>query len=173
MEQIEIWKDILTKEGRYQISTIGNVRSVGRIIKYYLPKLKKHVYKEIKCTLLKQFVCNKYKKVSIDQKLISVHRLVAEAFIENTENKPQVNHINGIKDDNRVENLEWVTRSENMIHSYSVLKNVTSNRKLTNMQVNEIRLYFESKKHKQVELSLMYNVSISTISKIINLYHYI
>lgn len=82
----------------YSISNFGNVRNdkTGRILKYYTKP-------------------SGYKQVQLGRKTIPqyVHRLVAIAFIPNTDNKPQVNHINGDKGDNRAENLEWVTASEN------------------------------------------------------------
>lgn len=72
-------------------------------------------------------------------KQLLVHRMVAEAFIPNPENKPQVNHKNGDKTDNRVENLEWVTASENVKHAYRELGIHPWNRKLTDEQVRAIR----------------------------------
>lgn len=62
-----------------------------------------------------------YPKVCLRGKVVTIHRIIAKAFIPNHENKPEVNHINGIKTDFRVSNLEWVTRSENQKHSWEKL----------------------------------------------------
>lgn len=69
------------------------------------------------------------------RKSVYVHRLVAEFFIPNPDNKPEVNHKNGIRDDNRIENLEWVTHEENMIHSRDVLKNHPANNTIAILNV--------------------------------------
>ena len=107
---------------------------------------------------------------------IRVHRIVAEVFIPNPDKKPFVNHINGIKDDNRVDNLEWVTGSENMQHAYSTGLQIPLKREsspssvLNSKQIDEIRACYipRDSEYGQMALSRKYGVSRSCIEDIVH-----
>lgn len=107
----EIWKDIKGYEGLYQISNLGNVKS--------FPRKGTHTIKEriIKFTKSNKGYCIAVLKNNYVQKALSVHRLVAQAFIPNPDNLPQVNHIDGNKLNNCVDNLEWCTNKQNRKHA--------------------------------------------------------
>ena len=151
----EVFKKITVCEN-YSISNYGRVRN------------------DIRNTFLSPRKLRGYERVSLwynnkanDHR---IHRLVAQEFIENKENKPEVNHKNGIRNDNRVINLEWVTGEENVDHKKKVLNqgdtfkgNNNSNSTLTEKNVIDIRISTLSRK----ELAEIYNVSVTQIGRII------
>lgn len=115
----EVWKTIKGFEDRFEISNYGRVKSLEvRLnckIRFSDSRIKKAIIKKL--TYDKDGYCRVSLWKDNRVKYIGVHRLVAMAFIPNPENKPQVNHINGIKDDNRDKNLEWNTSKENTQHA--------------------------------------------------------
>ena len=122
--QEEIWRDIEGYEGIYQVSNFGKVK-----------RLEKEVHKNIKgqacACLYKEKIMklsnhnrNGYLKINLNNcnisKTYQIHRLVAQAFIPNLNKLPQVNHKDGNKKNNKVENLEWVSVSDNHKHAYLI-----------------------------------------------------
>lgn len=119
----EVWRDINGYEGLYMVSSGGQVKSLGRCV--LRKDGRKCSYPEkvrSGCADRKGYLRVVLCKDGV-QKTHLVHRLVAEAFIPNPSNLPQVNHINEVKSDNRVENLEWVTCKENVNHGTGTFRN--------------------------------------------------
>lgn len=173
MNNKEIWRDIENYESYYQISNYGRVKSLDRII------IRSDNKKQfVKSRIMKSFLTKQYYwRVSLRKngtiKKYNVHRLVAQAFIKNSKNKPEVNHKNGIKFDNYFKNLEWATSSENTIHAVKTgLQKACKGEacyitKLTTQQVKEIKKelkipYWGLNKF----LATKYNISRSSIKEI-------
>ena len=158
---IEIWKDISNYKGYYQASNIGRIKSLDRYVRgrYNTMRL-------IKGKVLKPGITNKgYFAVNIyrigNHRMLSVHRLVAVTFINNPENKATVNHKNGNKLDNRVENLEFMTQKENVNHAYNKGLHNYNRRKILMLSLdNEPLLWFNS----LTEASTMSGVNLSSVS---------
>lgn len=163
----EMWKDIPDYDGDYQESNFGRTKSFKngkeKILKPYItPKgyLSVGLFKEAKGK-------KKY-----------IHRLVAELFIPNPENKPQINHIDGCKLNNHFENLEYLTDKENLDHAVKIglIKSGEDNyqAKLTAEQVREIRkLYVKGRSGFDYGgLAEKFNVCESTIQRVVNYKRY-
>lgn len=164
----ELWKDIAGYEGKYQISNLGRVRSLlnSRGNKREQPKILKTSIDRWGYLVLA--LCK-----NSTGKMFKVHRLVAQAFLLNPENKPEVNHKDGNKLNNTALNLEWVTPKENIRHAFKTglrKKGEESHRaKLTNEQVRQIRKEYIpcSRGFSTRALARKYNVSQSNIYLII------
>lgn len=166
------WRDIKGYEGIYKINKYGDVISLTRLI---VSSFGKVVLNEV---LLKPLANHKgYFQVVLSKngksKTKTVHRLVAETFVPNPDNKETVNHIDGVKTNNNVENLEWCTNQENIIHAHkNNLTNPCKGESNSSAKLKEQDVHLIRKVHKDGEsirkISKRYEMCESTISQIVN-----
>lgn len=173
----EIWKDIKGYEGLYKVSNKGRVKSLRRKV------LNRGCWRIIGGNILRSrptrqgYLLIALYKNSLRNDFV-IHRLVAEAFIPNKKNKKEVNHINNIKYDNNVLNLEWVTPSENVQHSFKfgqrkiVRGEKQGNSKLKESDILEIRKKYNSGNYSQRYLAKEYNCCKTNIAFIVNNKHW-
>lgn len=155
--EIEIWKDIPEYEGLYQVSNLGRVKSLW-FEREKILKPKETTRRYLRIALFKEG----------EEKSFPVHRLVMLAFVGPS--NLQVNHKNGIKSDNKLENIEYCTRSENMIHAYAAglkipikgEKHYAS--KLTRSCAERIKYGHQGVSQK--EIAEIYGISLCTVSRI-------
>lgn len=157
----EIWRDI-NGLNRYQISNFGRIKSKERVTRCNkgLINRKERIMKNQMRS--RGYCCVRLRNDTGQTKTYSIHRLVAEAFIPNPENKPTIDHINRDRLDNRVENLRWATYKEQQENKYVA----TGQEKIKLKAIDKLGniSYYESIS----EASELLNVDIGTISKIIS-----
>lgn len=166
------WLDIKGYERIYQVSDKGLIKSLPRMIEY---RGKASRWQDEQILRLNN--SNGYRTVSLVKNKIKkthmVHILVGSAFIVNLDNRPFINHKDGMRWNNHFKNLEWSTNSENQLHSYNILGNravcgeKNGQSKLTEANVKEIRR-LAADGYALSELSMIYNVSESLIGFVKN-----
>lgn len=168
----EEWREI-PGYPHYEISNLGEIRSTDKYQKRFNGKVTCNFI--VRGRKLKPSITDfGYKRVTlyVDKKPIRVciHKLVALAFLDNPENKPQVNHINGNKLDNRLENLEWCTCSENVIHAFK--SNLVKNNHFIKKRIKIKQLSLSGELIKEwnsiQEAGKSLNIQTQNISKVCN-----
>ena len=155
----EIWKPIVGYEGLYEISTLGRIKRLEKLVVNKIGSNAPFLRKFPERYVTDSGKSNRYSKVGLlknkETKYFNIHRLVAEAFIPNPDNKPEVNHIDGIKNNNTVSNLEWCTPRENTQHILKLRRSQSKkwgNASLSDKQVIEILEFLKENTQKGIRV---------------------
>ncbi|MCQ9627538.1 HNH endonuclease [Cetobacterium somerae] len=165
----EIWKDVVGYEGYYQVSNLGRIRSCDREVRFGKQK------RISKGRILSQNKAgSNYNHIKLSAKNVVkrhyIHRLIASAFLEKSENTFEVDHIDGDTRNNNVENLRWCTKLENISNSNTIDKNLNTRFKKGNLPKNKID--FEEKLKKPIQeyifkkICIENNITPETYTKI-------
>lgn len=145
---MEIWKKIDGFDGKYWVSNLARVKKVtGDMEKIYAISTKTRGYTTIR----------------LDKKIYSLHRIVAKTFVDNPENKSEVNHKDGNKKNNNADNLEWVSHYENLRHAFDngLLFRLPDEKR------DEVRELYKTGNYSYRKLAAMFSVSLATIQSIL------
>lgn len=172
---METWKDIEGYEGYYQISSLGNARSLDRVVPHKRNKLGKARLKggPLKVRVSDRGYISYALRKNGKMKSVKAHRLVGLAFLLNPFNFAELNHIDGDKKNNAVENLEWCTRQHNIIHGFKMgLIKVPRGEKQRSAKLSEetvfcIRSNYKEGKTSISEMAKNLNVNYSTINRVV------
>ena len=164
--QKEIWKDVVGYEGLYMVSNKGNCKR----IELFGKPLKKIRLRKL--AINQEGYCRVFLSNYNTKKTFSIHRLVAQAFIPNPENKPYVNHIDSNPSNNKVNNLEWVTAKENVKHAMqkgrmSFFKKGENNKLAVLKDKDIILIRKMNGKKTQKEIAKIFNISQCHVSEIV------
>lgn len=166
----EEWRDVSGYEGMYQVSNLGRLKSLERYVRHSANNIslkKEHIFnvgisnKSLIAILSKEGTSKGY----------LIYRLVAKAFIPNPENKPEVNHIDGNRMNNKVTNLEWATRSENEKHAYDTGLYVSrkgENHPMSKITRNDILKMYDlfNAGNSKKQIAEIFNISYSHVCRI-------
>lgn len=173
----EEWRDVRGYEGYYQVSNLGRIKSLARFVLHKNGRKVKRKERILKPSKMGDGYLSVCFRVCNNVNKQYIHRVVAKNFLKKPSYANCVNHINGVKHDNRLSNLEWVNHIENHAHAVraGLINNSGENSSsaiFTNKEINLIRIFYKTNRFSREEISNLLGVSKTCIAQIVTYTRY-